>query len=195
MFLKKTFFWISLAFGLSLTAQAQQVTGFFPQDKNKEATLEQDYLKAVKFDQFKVHLKELTKAPHIAGTPENEAVAAYMTKVMREAGMDVTSYPYDVYLPNDPGESLLEIITPDKMVLSQQEGPIEGDPFSTDPRLHKGFNAYSGSGDVTAEVVYVNYGVKADFEKLAEMGVDLKGKVAIARYGGNFRGFKAKFAE
>ncbi|MEP0710554.1 MAG: M28 family peptidase, partial [Algoriphagus sp.] len=135
------------------------------------------------------------KAPHIAGTPENEAVAAYMTKVMKDAGMEVTSYPYDVYLPNDPGESLLEIITPEKILLSQQEGPIEGDPFSTDPRLHKGFNAYSGSGDVTAEVVYVNYGVKADFEKLAEMGVDLKGKVVIARYGGNFRGFKAKFAE
>ncbi|PZX56833.1 N-acetylated-alpha-linked acidic dipeptidase [Algoriphagus ratkowskyi] len=186
---------IALTFGVGLSVNAQQVTGFFPQDKNKEATLEQEYLKAVKFDQFKVHLKELTKAPHIAGTPENEKVAAYMTKVMSEAGMEVTSYPYDVYLPNHPGESVLEIITPDKMTLSQQEGPIDGDPFSTDPRLHKGFNAYSGSGDVTAEVVYVNYGVKADFEKLAEMGVDLKGKVAIARYGGNFRGYKAKFAE
>jgi N-acetylated-alpha-linked acidic dipeptidase len=72
---------------------------------------------------------------------------------------------------------------------------VEGDPFSTDPRLHKGFNAFSGSGDITAEVVYANYGTKADFEKLAEMGTDLNGKVVIARYGGNFRGFKAKFAE
>lgn len=195
MSINKTFFGIAIAFGFSLSANAQQVTGFFPQDKSKEATIEQEYLKAVNFDQFKVHLKELTKAPHIAGTPENEAVATYMTKVMRDAGMDVTSYPYDVYLPNDPGESLLEIISPVKITLSQQEGAIEGDPFSTDSRLHKGFNAYSGSGDITAEIVYANYGVKADFEKLAELGVDLKGKVVIARYGGNFRGYKAQFAE
>ncbi|MEB2775256.1 M28 family peptidase [Algoriphagus sp. D3-2-R+10] len=193
--MNKPFLGIAFAIGLGLSANAQQLTGFFPNDKSKEVSLEQEYLKAVNFDSFKVHLKELTKAPHIAGTPENEAVATYLTKVMRNAGMNVTSYPYDVYLPNDPGESLLEIIAPDKITLSQQEGPIEGDPFSTDPRLHKGFNAYSGSGDVTEEVVYANYGVKADFEKLAEMGVDLKGKVVIARYGGNFRGYKAQFAE
>ena len=185
----------ALALGFSLPTFSQQVTGFYPKDAASEKAIEEEYLKAVNFDRFKVHLQELTKAPHIAGTPENEAVAAYMTKVMSDAGMDVTSYPYDVYLPNDPGESLLEIITPEKILLSQQEGPIEGDPFSTDSRLHKGFNAYSGSGDVTAEVVYANYGVKADFEKLAEMGVDLKGKVVIARYGGNFRGYKAQFAE
>jgi N-acetylated-alpha-linked acidic dipeptidase len=181
----------SIASGL----EAQQLDGFFQKSHSKERAIEQEYLKAVNFDRFKVHLKELTKAPHIAGTPENEAVAAYMTKVMSEAGMNVKSHPYDVYLPNDPGESILQIISPEVMTLSQQEGPIEGDEFSTDPRLHKGFNAFSGSGDVTAEVIYANYGTKADFEKLIEMGIDLKGKVVIARYGGNFRGFKAKFAE
>ncbi|MEB2785628.1 M28 family peptidase [Algoriphagus persicinus] len=191
----KIFLGIAFAISLGLTANAQQVTGFYPNEKSKETSIEQEYLKAVNFDSFKIHLKELTKSPHIAGTPENEAVATYLTKVMSDAGMDVTSYPYDVYLPNDPGESVLEIITPDRITLSQQEGPIDGDPFSTDSRLFKGFNAYSGSGDVTAEVVYANYGVKADFEKLAEMGVDLRGKVVIARYGGNFRGYKAQFAE
>jgi N-acetylated-alpha-linked acidic dipeptidase len=64
-----------------------------------------------------------------------------------------------------------------------------------DPTLWKGWNAYSGSGDVTAEVVYANYGTIADFEKLKELGIDTKGKIILARYGGNFRGFKAKFAE
>lgn len=195
MSISRIFIGIVFILGTSISAYPQQVTGFLQKDISLQKSIEQEYLKAVNFDRFKVHLKELTKSPHIAGTPENEEVAAYMTKIMSDAGMEVTSYPYDVYLPNDPGESLLEIITPDSMVLSQQEGPIEGDPFSTDPRLHKGFNAYSGSGDVTAEVVYVNYGVKADFEKLAEMGVDMKGKVMIARYGGNFRGYKAQFAE
>ncbi|WP_439487370.1 M28 family peptidase [Algoriphagus sp.] len=195
MSLQKQLFAALLAIGFGFSANSQQVTGFYPNDTSTQKAVEAEYLKAVNFGQFKVHLEELTKVPHIVGTPENEAVAAYLTQVMSAAGMEVTSYPYDVYLPNDPGESLLEIITPEKITLSQQEGVVDGDPFSSDPRLHKGFNAYSGSGDVTAEVVYANYGVKADFEKLAEMGVDLKGKVVIARYGGNFRGYKAQFAE
>lgn len=195
MIKKTSILCFALAAGIATGTQAQQLDGFFPKDYSKEKSIEKNYLNAVQFDSFKAHLKELTKAPHIAGTPENEAVAAYMTKVMQSAGMEVTSYPYDVYLPNHPGESLLQIISPETMTLSQQEGPIDGDEFSTDERLYKGFNAYSGSGDVTAEVVYANYGVKADFEKLAELGIDLKGKVVIARYGGNFRGFKAKFAE
>lgn len=183
------------AAGFCFPVSAQQLDGFFAKDLANQKSLEETYLKAVKFDRFKVHLKELTKAPHIAGTPENEAVKDYMVKVMSDAGMTVQVHPYDVYLPNDPGESVLQIISPVTMTLSQQEGALDSDPYSADARLHKGFNAFSGSGDVTAEVVYANYGTKADFEKLAELGIDLKGKVVIARYGGNFRGFKAKFAE
>ncbi len=195
MKLSSTILPLCLVLGCSLPATAQRVTGFFTQDKADQQAIEQAYLEAVRPERFKVHLKELTKAPHIAGTPENEAVAAYMTGIMESAGMGVTSYPYDVYLPNHPGESELQLISPVNMTLSQQEGPIGEDPFSTYKRLYKGFNAYSGSGDVTAQVVYANYGTKADFEKLAAMGIDLKGKVVIARYGGNFRGYKAKFAE
>ncbi|NVJ86154.1 MAG: M28 family peptidase [Algoriphagus sp.] len=169
--------------------------GFFQKNQDKEKSIETRFLESVDYDRFKVHLQELTKNPHIAGTPENELVQQYMKKIMEDAGMDVKLYPYDVYLPNDPGKSELEIVSPIQMKLSQQEKVLEEDPFSADDRLHLGFNAYSGSGDVTAEVVYANYGRREDFQKLEEMGIDLKGKVVIARYGGNFRGFKAKFAE
>ncbi|MCS5489556.1 M28 family peptidase [Algoriphagus limi] len=169
--------------------------GFFAKSIEKEKSIEAKFLESVDYDRFKVHLQELTKNPHIAGTPENELVQQYMKKIMEDAGMEVKLYPYDVYLPNNPGKSELEIISPVRMRLSQQEKILEEDPFSSDKRLHLGFNAYSGSGNVTAEVVYANYGRREDFQKLAEMGVDLKGKVVIARYGGNFRGFKAKFAE
>ena len=75
------------------------------------------------------------------------------------------------------------------------EDVLEEDPYSLDKDLWKGWNAYSGSGEVTAEVIYANYGRKEDFEKLQDMGIDISGKVVIARYGGNFRGYKAKFAE
>ena len=179
---------------LSFTSLAQQ-DGFLPSQFAEQKKFELDYLKAVNFDRFKVHLSELTKNPHITGTPENELVKDYMVNVMSAAGMNVKVWPYDVYLPNHPGKSELQIISPITMTLSQKEGEIDEDPFSKDSRLHLGFNAFSGSGDVTAEVVYVNYGTREDFMKLAEMGVPLEGKIAIARYGGNFRGYKAKYAE
>ena len=114
---------------------------------------------------------------------------------MSEAGLDVINYPYDVYLPKHPGSSLIEIVTPSRQVLNQKEDIISDDPFTKDSLLWKGWNAFSGSGDVTAEIVYANYGRKEDFETLKELGVDIKGKIVIARYGGNFRGYKAKFAE
>nr|WP_287936649.1 M28 family peptidase [Algoriphagus sp.] len=179
---------------LSFQALAQQ-DGFLPTQLEGQKKFEADFLKAVDYDRFKIHLTELTKNPHIAGTPENELVKDYMVKTMSDAGMEVKVWPYDVYLPNHPGKSELQIISPVKLTLSQKEGEIEEDPFSKDPRLHLGFNAFSGSGDVTAEVVYVNYGTREDFMKLAEMGVPLAGKIAVARYGGNFRGYKAKYAE
>ncbi|SFO38991.1 N-acetylated-alpha-linked acidic dipeptidase [Algoriphagus ornithinivorans] len=193
MNLNKTTLLLFGALSVSISLQAQD--GFFSKSQAKQKSVEAAYLKSVNYDRFKVHLQELTKNPHIAGTPENELVQQYMAKIMEDAGMSVKLYPYDVYLPNDPGESHLEIVSPVLMKLSQQEAVLEEDPFSSDPRLHLGFNAFSGSGDVTAEVVYVNYGTREDFQKLKEMGIELTGKVAIARYGGNFRGYKAKFAE
>ncbi|WP_439474587.1 M28 family peptidase [Algoriphagus formosus] len=186
---------VSLALTAMTVFAAFAQDGFFEKNQAERLRVEQEFLKSVDFSRFKVHHQELTKNPHIAGTAENELVQQYMKKIMEEAGMDVQLYPYDVYLPNDPGKSELEIVSPVQMKLSQQEKVLDEDPFTKDDRLHLGFNAYSGSGDVTAEVVYVNYGRREDFQKLEEMGIDLTGKVVIARYGGNFRGFKAKFAE
>ncbi|TDK42592.1 M28 family peptidase [Algoriphagus formosus] len=186
---------VSLAMTAMTVCAAFAQDGFFEKNQAERLRVEQEFLKSVDFSRFKVHHQELTKNPHIAGTAENELVQQYMKKIMEEAGMDVQLYPYDVYLPNDPGKSELEIVSPVQMKLSQQEKVLDEDPFTKDDRLHLGFNAYSGSGDVTAEVVYVNYGRREDFQKLEEMGIDLTGKVVIARYGGNFRGFKAKFAE
>ena len=118
-----------------------------------------------------------------------------MSKIMEEAGFEVTQYPYDIYLSNKPGASELSIVKPKRIQLNQKEDILDEDSFSSDPLLWKGWNAYSGSGNVTAEVVYVNYGRKEDFEMLKKLEVSVKGKIVIARYGGNFRGFKAKFAE
>ncbi len=179
----------------SFLAQAQVLDGFTPASQQYEEELEVLFLTKVDTNAFKKHLQDLTAKPHVAGNKANEVVRDYMSKVMQAAGWEVELFPYDIYMSKNPGISLLELVTPIRQPLNQQENIVDEDPFSTDPTLWKGWNAYSGSGDVTAEVVYANYGTKADFEKLKELGVTIEGKIVIARYGGNFRGYKAKFAE
>ena len=162
---------------------------------NNQLEIEEMFANYIDKTSFKKHLKKLTERPHVVGSEANEEVIRYIGEIMDNAGLDVTNYPYDVYLPNKPGSSLIEIVTPSREVLNQKEDIIQNDPFSDDPLLWKGWNAFSGSGDITAEVVYANYGRKEDFEALKSLGVDVNGKIVLARYGANFRGFKAKFAE
>ena len=165
------------------------------QSSTKISDSEEYFLSNVDENSFKSHLKKLTERPHVAGSIENENVRDYISLIMEEAGFEVTQYPYDIYLSNKPGTSELSIVKPKRMQLNQKEDILDEDPFSSDPLLWKGWNAYSGSGDVSANIVYVNYGRKEDFELLKKLGVSVKGKIVIARYGGNFRGYKAKFAE
>tara|TARA_B100000767_G_scaffold275717_1_gene314610 strand:- start:1213 stop:3234 length:2022 start_codon:yes stop_codon:yes gene_type:complete len=165
------------------------------QSRIKPIDSEDYFLSIVNENRFKVHLKKLTNRPHVAGSIENENVRDYMSLIMEKAGLEVTQYPYDIYLSKKPGTSELSIVKPKRIQLNQKEDILVEDPFSSDPLLWKGWNAYSGSGEVTAEIIYVNYGRKEDFEKLKKLGVSVKEKIVIARYGGNFRGYKAKFAE
>ena len=165
------------------------------QNNIDEKEVEKLFLNLVNPDSFKSHLKELTKKPHVAGSIANEQVQNYIKETMSNAGLKAMLYPYDVYMSKEPGNSLVEIVLPSREPLNQQEDILKEDPFSNDPGLWKGWNAYSGSGDVTAEIVYANYGRNEDFEKLNALGVSIKGKIVIARYGGNFRGYKAKFAQ
>jgi N-acetylated-alpha-linked acidic dipeptidase len=184
--MKQPFLCIAAAFTFGATLHAQEHT---------QQKVEEVFEASIDQTRFKTHLQKLTERPHVAGSSTNEAVQAYMASVMKSAGLEVTSYPYDVYLPSTPGESFIEIVTPVRQTITQQEDILEEDPFSSDELLWKGWNSFSGSGDVTAEVVYVNYGTREDFEMLKTLGVSVEGKVALARYGGNFRGYKAKFAE
>ena len=184
-----------IIFCLSSQLSIAQHEGYSSDSWNNQLEIEEIFANYIDKTSFKKHLKKLTERPHVVGSEANEEVIRYIGEVMGNAGLDVTNYPYDVYLPNKPGSSLIEIVTPSRQVLNQKEDIIQNDPFSDDPLLWKGWNAFSGSGDITAEVVYANYGRKEDFETLKSLGVDVNGKIILARYGGNFRGFKAKFAE
>lgn len=180
---------------LLLAVLAYICLGSVAAQQNDQQATENAFKSAIDTLRFKIHLQRLTERPHVAGSATNEAVQRYMSTVMNEAGFDVKAYPYDVYLPATPGESHVEIVTPQRHILTQQEDVLKEDPFSSDSLLWKGWNSFSGSGDVTAEVVYVNYGTREDFQELKNLGVSVEGKNVLARYGGNFRGYKAKFSE
>ncbi len=141
----------------------------------------------------------LASDPHDAGTPGDAAVVDNIERLFREFGLTTERQELQLYLSR-PVSGAAWVMAGDigdeaGLELETREDAIEGDPFSGDDDARSGWNAYSGSGDVTGAVVYANYGRLQDFEKLAEMGVDLTGKVVLARYGGNFRGYKAKYAE
>tara|TARA_B110000977_G_scaffold191886_1_gene264653 strand:- start:1346 stop:3424 length:2079 start_codon:yes stop_codon:yes gene_type:complete len=163
--------------------------------QNKQQDIENAFKNSIDDSRFKIHLKRLTERPHVAGSKSNELVRDYINDIMDKAEFKVKKYPYDVYIPSSPGESLIEIVTPKRQTLTQQEDILKEDPFSSDSLLWKGWNSFSGSGDVTAEVVYVNYGTREDFQKLKALGISVEGKIVLARYGKNFRGYKAKFSE
>ncbi|WP_028664057.1 M28 family peptidase [Runella zeae] len=193
--MKISLFTVSLL-GIVMGAQAQQnLSGFAPSSQAKQQKTEQEYRTKQSAERYKLHLHKLTSEPHLAGTPENEKVRDYIADVMRKAGLQVEIFPHDIYMSKSPGESIVELVEPIRMPLNNREFILPEDKYSSDPRLTPGWNAYSGSGDVTAEVVYANYGRKEDFEQLKALGISVKGKIVLARYGGNFRGYKAKHAE
>lgn len=141
------------------------------------------------------HLRRLTIAPHVAGTPEDYATAIYVRDQMRSFGLTSDLKEYQVLLPYPRRPAILEMVAPRRERLRTTEPIVPEDPSTSHPKIIPLFNGYGASGDVTAPLVYVNYGLPGDYEALKKIGVDVKGKIAIARYGNSFRGVKAKVAQ
>jgi N-acetylated-alpha-linked acidic dipeptidase len=137
---------------------------------------------------------KIASEPHVAGTPGDARVIATLVETLQGLGLEVERQELRLYLAR-PIRAELSLMAPRHLVLPVREDVLPEDPWSRHPGLDPGWVAYSGSGDVTGPVVYANYGRKEDFEQLARLGVSLKGRIALARYGGNFRGYKARFAE
>jgi len=141
------------------------------------------------------HLRILTQAPHMAGTPEDKATADYVAQKFREAGLETEIVEYRVWM-NYPSEINVDVTAPVGVTM---HGPtrerVAGDPYQDDPRVVMPFNSMSPSGDIEAEVVYANYGTPDDFQKLEQLRIDVRGKIVLVRYGQNFRGVKAFVAQ
>ena len=147
------------------------------------------------------HLRILTAEPHWASSPEDKKTADYVAAKFKAAGLETRIDEFRVWM-NKPVK--IEITATDASGKQLMAGPTPehvdpkaygGDPFQDDPRILPAFNGSSPSGDVTADVVYANYGTLADFDRLKQLGVDVKGKIVIVRYGQNFRGVKVYIAQ
>jgi len=174
-------------------AKVSPIFGF--RDTAGENSIESRFLAVPDPKLAEEHLRTLTRAPHVAGSPEDKATADYVAQRFREAGLDTEIVEYRVWF-NLPAEISVEVTAPPSVTM---HGPtrehVDGDPYQNDPRIVPAYNAMSPSGDVDAEVVYANYGSPGDFQKLEQMNIDVRGKIVLVRYGQNFRGVKAFVAQ
>ncbi len=179
--------------GSEPSGTAAPLFGF--RDSAEETKLESRFLAVPDPKLAREHLRILTQAPHIAGSPEDKATADYVAQKFREAGLDTEIVEYRVWM-NYPQEISVDVTAPPGV---HMHGPgrehVEGDPYQDDPRVVMPFSGMSPSGDAEAEVVYANYGSPEDFKKLEELKIDVRGKIVLVRYGQNFRGVKALVAQ
>ena len=170
------------------------IRGFAPGRVEAERALEQK-LRAIPDAQHAENdLRHLTSEPHIAGGEASHRVAEWLRDQYRSYGFEAEIVSYSVWLPQ-PREVKLDLIAPEKKTLASPEQPFAVDKDTYDKRAVVAYNAYSPSADVTAQVVYVNYGMPEDYHQLEGLGINVEGKIAIARYGHGYRGIKTKLAE
>src|SRR6478672_3500061 len=145
-------------------------------------------------NQIRESMRRLTLRPHHVGSPYDKDNADWMLARFREWGWDAQIETFDVLFPT-PKERVVEMVAPRRYRAALFEPPVAGDITSTqtDEQLST-YNAYSKDGEVTAPLVYVNYGRVEDYEELARRGISVQGAIAIVRYGSMWRGNKAKFA-
>ena len=174
---------------------AQTIDGFSSARSQDERRLEDQFRAVPAPDSAREHLRRLTVDPHIAGTKEDYATAVYVRDQMRSFGLPAELKEYQVWLNYPKTDPIVELISARRERLSVREAVIKEDPTSSSPKITPLFNGYSPTGDVTAELVYANYGLPPDYEALQKAGVDVKGKIVIVRYGNSFRGVKAKVAQ
>jgi N-acetylated-alpha-linked acidic dipeptidase len=177
----------------SFAATAQGLTGFAPGSVAREIQLEKRLQAVPDSLSAQVFTRVLAAKPHVAGTPAQRETADYVLRQMASWGLDTQRVAFRVYLPFHDS-TVVERIAPSRVRLKLDEPPVPGDP-TTIQKPWPAMNGNSGAGDVTAPLIYVNQGLPADYLALDSLGVSVRGKIAIARYGGSFRGIKAREAE
>ncbi|MFL5610218.1 MAG: transferrin receptor-like dimerization domain-containing protein [Gemmatimonadaceae bacterium] len=168
--------------------------GFFPQSVQRERDLETRFKAMPEPARMRDAMQRLSARPHHVGSPYDKENADWILGQFKSYGWDAHIENFDVLFPT-PVERVVELVAPTTFKASLQETPIPADPTSNQQAEQlPSYNAYSVDGDVTGPLVFVNYGVPADYEELEQRGISVKGAIVIAKYGGSWRGIKPKVA-
>src|SRR5256885_1063505 len=168
--------------------------GFFPQSVQAERDLETRFKAMPEPARMRAAMQRLSARPHHVGSPYDKENAEWILSEFKSYGWDAHIENFDVLFPT-PIERVVELVAPTQFKASLQEPALPADPTSNQQAEQlPSYNAYSVDGDVTGPLVFVNYGVPADYEELEQRGVSVKGAIVIAKYGGSWRGIKPKVA-
>ena len=186
---------VSLCSAFGASAQSA-LPGFTRATAWRQDTIERRLVALVDTASVRRMSRALSAVPHVAGTPAQAATRDSVVAWMRSWGLETWVKTYSVYIPRPDTVDAWLIRRPgataERLVLSEPR--VTGDPAGAGPQVPP-YNGYSGYGDVAGEVVFVGYGLPEDFRTLDSLGVSVRGRVAIARYGRSFRGIKAREAE
>src|SRR4051812_17376982 len=185
-----------LCAGAAGSAQAQtpggDLDGFTPAHAAQQRDYEARFQQGVSAEDLGRLNRRLSRRPHLVGSPNQQAVVQSIVAKLRGYGLDAHAQPYDVYLSR-PESIQVSMTNPYRRSLSVKERSF---PWLQDYKdVVVGYNAYSPPGDVTADVVYANYGLPEDYAALDKLGVSVAGKIVLVRYGRSFRGVKVHVAE
>jgi N-acetylated-alpha-linked acidic dipeptidase len=176
------------------TTDAPTLAGFSTESARTEREVENKFRAIPDRANLRQYMQRLSAHPHHVGSPYDKDNAEWMLAKFKEWGWDAKIENYDVLFPS-PKERVLELTAPSHFKAKLQEPPVSGDPTSSQQNEQlPSYNAYSIDGDVSAPLVYVNYGAQDDYKELERLGVSVKGAIVIARYGQTWRGIKPKLA-
>ena len=181
-------------FLVAVADPAGAMQGFLPAHASAELTLESRFDAGLNAKEMRDWLERMSSEPNQVGSPHDKANAEFMLSAFRSWGWDAEIETFYVLYPT-PKRELLELVAPKHFKATLTEPPVAGDRSSQNPRgALPPYVAYGADGDVTGELVYVNYGMPDDYKDLARRGLSVKGRIAIARYGSGWRGLKPKLA-
>ncbi len=174
--------------------EGKAMTGFGAASAERQRALEARFDALLRKENLREWMKRMSARPHHVGSPHDRDNAEFMAGLFRSWGYDAQIETFDVLFPG-PKTRVLELTAPERYAARLSEPQLKEDATSgqTSEQLPV-YNAYSIDGDVTGQLVYVNYGVPRDYEELERRGIDVKGKIVLARYGGSWRGIKPKVA-
>lgn len=178
----------------ALNSQNVKLTGFYEKNIEKQLKLEQLFDRNLSPDNLGNTIKTLSSVPHHIGSPGDKKNAEYILELFKSYGWEAEIETFYVLFPT-PEARVLEMISPVSFKAILKEPAIKEDKNSSQTGQLPIYNAYSDDGDVTAGLVFVNYGLPEDYQILYKNGIDVKGKIVIAKYGKSWRGIKPKVAQ